>query len=84
METVSLKFDESFLKVIENVMRKNNYSTKTEFIREAIRDKISAIEKEAALLRLEKMYGASTRKTTDEDLRKARARASAYMIKKFK
>ncbi len=44
MENVSLKMEENFLTAIEKVMKKHNYMTKTEFIREAIRDKIRRLE----------------------------------------
>ena len=44
MENVSLKIEENFLKAIDKVMKKHNYMTKTEFIREAIRDKIRFLE----------------------------------------
>ena len=73
METVSIKFDENFLRVIEKIMKQNNYSTKTEFIREAVRDKIKDLEKEDALLRLQHVYGAGkkSRNVTKDDLNKA-------------
>jgi metal-responsive CopG/Arc/MetJ family transcriptional regulator len=44
METVSLKLEENFLVAIQKVMKKYNYMTKTEFIRESIRDKIKKLE----------------------------------------
>ena len=44
MESVSLKLEKEFLAAIENVMRKHNYMTKTEFIREAIREKVKRLE----------------------------------------
>ncbi|MEI6058736.1 MAG: hypothetical protein WCP89_03105 [archaeon] len=44
MENISLKLEENFLKAIEAVMKKHNYTTKTEFVREAIRDKIRRLE----------------------------------------
>jgi len=44
MENVSLKLERNFLNAIEKVMRKHNYTTKTEFIREAVRDKIRKLE----------------------------------------
>jgi metal-responsive CopG/Arc/MetJ family transcriptional regulator len=44
MENVSLKLERNFLQAIEKVMKKHNYMTKTEFIREAIRDKIRKLE----------------------------------------
>jgi len=44
MESVSLKLERNFLEAIEKVMKKHNYMTKTEFIREAIREKIRKLE----------------------------------------
>jgi metal-responsive CopG/Arc/MetJ family transcriptional regulator len=44
METISLKLEENFLSAIKKVMKKHNYMTKTEFIRESIRDKIRKLE----------------------------------------
>ena len=44
MENVSLKLERNFLTAIEKVMKKHNYMTKAEFIRESIRDKIRKLE----------------------------------------
>ena len=75
MQTVSLKLEKNFLNLIEEIMKRNSYSTKTEFIREAIRDKIKDLEKEEALMRLEKIYGAGLKRhkkiIKDEDLHMA-------------
>jgi metal-responsive CopG/Arc/MetJ family transcriptional regulator len=49
MEHISLKLEENFLKAIEKVMKKHNYMTKTEFVREAIRDKIRKLEEKEIL-----------------------------------
>lgn len=49
MENISLKIEGNFLKAIEKVMKNHNYMTKTEFIREAIRDKISELEEKEIL-----------------------------------
>jgi metal-responsive CopG/Arc/MetJ family transcriptional regulator len=49
MESVSLKIEENFLNAIEKVMKKHNYMTKTEFIREAIRDEIRKLEEKEIL-----------------------------------
>ncbi|MBI4154939.1 hypothetical protein HY498_02545 [Candidatus Woesearchaeota archaeon] len=55
-------------------MVENRYATKTEFIREAVRDKVHELEKRKALLRLEQAYGNGLkkgRKITDEDVHRA-------------
>jgi len=44
MENISLKLEKEFRKVMEEIMKKHNYMTKTEFIREAIREKIKVLE----------------------------------------
>ena len=49
MENVSLKVEENFMNAINKVMKKHNYMTKTEFIREAIRDKIRRLEEKEIL-----------------------------------
>ncbi|MBU0627650.1 MAG: ribbon-helix-helix domain-containing protein [Nanoarchaeota archaeon] len=84
MEAVSLKLEDTFLKDIEKSMKRNRYTTKTEFIREAIRDKIRDLEKEEALLRVRKLYGASKRKTTDEELHKSGEKAFEELEKELK
>ena len=71
METVSLKLDNLFLKDIQRSMKKHRYETKTEFIRQAIRDKLKALEHEETLSRLRKLYGSSFTRTTDKALHKA-------------
>ena len=49
MENVSLKIEENFMAAINRVMKKHNYMTKTEFIRESIRDKIAKLEEKEIL-----------------------------------
>ena len=82
METVSVKFEEDFLQDMKKTMRKHRYTTTTEFIREAVRDKIIDLEKEQALIRLEKVYGMSKRKTTDEELHRVREKVFWNLAKK--
>ncbi len=50
MENVSLKLERNFLEAIERVMKKHNYMTKTEFIRESIRDKIRKLEEKEIII----------------------------------
>lgn len=83
MEAVSLKLEDSFLEDIEEVMKKHRYTTKTEFIREAIRDKIKELEKEEALLRIKQLYGSSKRKTNDGQIHKAGEKAFRELEKEL-
>jgi len=83
MENVSLKIEPQFLKEIESTMKKNRYMTKTEFIREAIRDKLKELEKQNMLKHLDRIAGVSKHKTTDNELHKAGEKAFKELEKKF-
>ena len=83
METVSVKFEDDFFKDVKKAMKKHRYTTTTEFVREAVRDKIIDLEKQQALMRLEKVYGMSKRKTTDEELHKIREKIFWELDKKL-
>lgn len=69
-------------KEIDKAMRPY-YSTKTEFIREAIRDKIKEISKEKAIDELKKYFGKSKSKTTYGEERKIRESVGKEFAKKF-
>lgn len=49
MESVSLKLEPAFLEAINKIMKRHNYMTKAEFIREALRDKIKMLEEKEIL-----------------------------------
>ena len=84
MESISLKLEPDFLRHMERIMKKCEYSTKTEFIRSAIREKIKELEKEETLKNINKLFGSSKHKTTDKDLHKAREEIFEQLEKKFK
>ena len=84
MESISLKLDKSILDEIDSNLKKHRYSTRTEFIRDAIRKKLTEQEKEELLKELPKLVGKSKRKTTDEDVHRARENAFKSLEKKFK
>jgi len=82
MESITIKVEEELLKEIDNSM-KPLYSTKTEFIREAIRDKIKKIKKDNALEELKKYFGKAKVKTSYEEERKIREDVGKKFAKKF-
>jgi metal-responsive CopG/Arc/MetJ family transcriptional regulator len=83
METISLRLEEEFAKELSKVISKNMYSTKTEFIREAIRDKIKQIRREELLNRVDLLSKSSKRKTSDEDLHESGERLAKAYKKKY-
>ena len=52
-----MKMEPELLKNIDNNLKKNNYSTRTEFIREAIRNKLTELEKEEVIKKLTAFKG---------------------------
>jgi len=84
METISLKLEDNLLDEIDKKLVKHRYSTRTEFIRDAIREKLSELEKEQLLKAVAELSGASKRKTTDEQLHAAGEKAFKLLENKFK
>ena len=84
MEAISLKLDNELLNEIDQKLTKNRYSTRTEFIRDAIREKLSDLEKEEILKGIAKLKGFSKRKTTNEELHRAGEKAFKMLERKFK
>lgn len=64
--------DKAILTEMDKNLAKYRYSTRTEFIRDAIRSKLSELEKKKMLEAVHRLRGISKRKTTDEDLHKIR------------
>lgn len=82
LETISLKMEKAILQEIDRKLPSYRYSTRTEFIRDAIRSKLSELEKGELLKAVDKLYGASKRKTTDRQLHEAREKiADEYLLK---
>ena len=75
MESVSLKLERRFLEAIEKVMKKHNYMTKTEFIRESIRDKIRRLE-EKEIVGDKDLF--SQIKASEKNIRKERIKELKY------
>jgi len=75
MEIVSVKFQESVLKKIDSAIRKHDFNSRTEFIREAVRDKMSELEKEELIQKFLGFQGRGKIKTTYEEDKKIREKA---------
>lgn len=82
MESITIKVEEELAKEINKAMQPD-YSTKTEFIREAIRDKIKIIRNEKAIDELKKYFGKAKTKTSYEEERKIREEIGNKFAEKF-
>lgn len=86
METISLKLDENLLENIDSSLPKHNFSTRTEFIREAIRDKLKQLsydERIQAFLDLKGKAKKTSDKARNTNKDKASKEIEAYLNKKF-
>ena len=72
METVSVKFQEDVLKKIDTSINQHNFNSRTEFIRDAVRDKLADLSKENLMEEFLKFRGKAKKKTTYEENRKTR------------
>ena len=84
METITIKMENRLLEEIDQKLEYHRYSTRTEFIRDAIREKLSELEKQDLLKSLSQLKGSSKRRTSDDDLHKAGERAFELLERKFK
>jgi len=82
MESITIKVEDDLAREINKAM-KLLYSTKTEFIREAIRDKLVALRKEQAIEELKKHLGKARSKTSAQEERNIRESVGRQFAKKF-
>ncbi len=87
MEAISLKLDAHLLNAVDKNLSKNNFSTRTEFIRTAIREKLADLSKDELIKEFLKFRGRAKKKTTYEENRRTREAVSkelmAELDKKF-
>ncbi|MBW2974957.1 ribbon-helix-helix domain-containing protein [Candidatus Woesearchaeota archaeon] len=80
METVTVKFQEGVLRKIDGSIAEHNFNSRTEFIREAVRDKLSELSREDLISEFLKFQGKAKKKTTDEENRKTREEVSKELM----
>lgn len=81
---ITLKLEDKFLKDIDTIVKKEGFQNRTEFIRNALREKIDNIKLKQAMMEIAHLKGASKRKTTEEEYERARAKAFEEVYKNLK
>lgn len=88
METVTVKFQEDVLERIDTTIAGHNFNSRTEFIREAVRDKLADLSREDLINAFLQFRGKAKVKTSDKHRRKIRDEVGKELIerleKKFK
>jgi metal-responsive CopG/Arc/MetJ family transcriptional regulator len=80
MESVTVKFQEAVLKKIDESISEHNFNSRTEFIREAVRDKLTDLSKEDLVKEFLKFKGKAKKKTTYEENRETRKAVSKELM----
>lgn len=57
MEIITIKLDKNLLRSIDANLSKYNFSTRTEFVRDAIRQRLTDLEKEEVIRKLAALKG---------------------------
>lgn len=83
METITFKLQENVLKKIDGILRPLNFNTRTEFIREAIRDKLNKVETEKFMRKLVQHKGVAKVHVSDERLHEIRDEVAKEYARKF-
>jgi len=80
MEAVTVKFQEDVLKRIDETIAEHNFNSRTEFIREAVRDKIAELGKEELMNEFLKFRGKARKKTAYKDNLKTKQAVSRELM----
>lgn len=89
MDVLTVRLDDNISKKINVILKEFNYSTKTDFVREAIRAKVTEMEREqekkAVLKIIDENFGKykNNRKMSDEEFSKNRGAIAKEFEKKI-
>ena len=83
-EMITVKLENSFLKEIDKVVKKEGYQNRTEFIRNALREKVEETDLKEAMTKLVHLKGASQKKTTEKEYEEIRKKAFQEISEKIK
>ena len=83
MTTITFKLHERAVEKIDGFLGTLNFNNRTEFIREAIRDKLNKIETERFMKRLAHYKGTAKVKVSDEKLQKIREDAAKKYVQEL-
>ena len=83
-EMITIKMEDKFLEDIDNVVEKEGYQNRTEFIRNALREKIEESKLREAMAELARFKGAAKKKITDKEYEKVREKAFEEISRRLK
>ncbi|MEK6857084.1 MAG: ribbon-helix-helix domain-containing protein [Nanoarchaeota archaeon] len=82
-ELVTFKMEKNFLEEVDATVKNSGFQSRTEFIRNALREKVEELKLKQAMMNLSKFRGASKIKTTDEERERIREKVFREFEKKI-
>ncbi len=83
-QLISLKLEKEIMNEIDSKIKKHRYSTRTEFIKDSIREKLKELEKDEFFIQISKFRGIAKKKTTEKEYEKNRQLAFEKIEKRLK
>ena len=81
---ITVKLEDKFLKEIDTIVEIKGYQNRTEFIRNALREKVEEAKLKDAMMQIAHLKGASKKKTSDVQLEKIREKVFQAFERKLK
>ncbi len=82
-DMITVKLEHVFLEDIDETVKGEGYQNRTEFIRDALREKLEEIKLRKAMKSIAHLKGAAKKKTTDEDYERIRMKAFEAIARKI-
>jgi len=82
-ELVTFKLESDFLEDVDKIVKNSGFQNRTEFIRNALREKVEEVRLKQAMQSIINLKGAGKKKTSDEDLHRIREQVVKEFEKKF-
>ena len=83
MEPVSVKFQSDVLRSIDRSISRHSYNSRTEFIRDAVRDKLEALHKEELVREFLSLRGKAEARTSLKEDKEIREQVSKELLKRL-
>jgi Arc/MetJ-type ribon-helix-helix transcriptional regulator len=80
MEAISLKLDASMLQAIDSSLKSYHYGTRTEFVRDAIREKLEDLQRGELAREFLRLRGKAGKRTSAGENRRTRERAGKELF----
>jgi metal-responsive CopG/Arc/MetJ family transcriptional regulator len=83
-EMITVKLEDKFLRDIDSVVKKEGYQNRTEFIRNALREKMEEAKLREAMREIAHLKGAAKKRTSEKEFEKIREKAFKELSRKLK